>query len=471
MANQKSSQPEFSLTQPVKNLVKRAPVFVAASATVAEAAQQMQRARIGSVLVAAEPPGILTDRDLRGRVLAASMAPETAVTQVMTRPLITIDSDAPVFSALRLMIDENIHHLPLVEEGKIIGVISATDLLVQQANHPIYLRGVIDRLQDAPAISNYAARIAALAKTLADGGLGALQISQIVSGLNDALVKRLVQLSEQALGQAPTAYAWIVFGSEGRLEQTLLTDQDNGLIFAGATAEHHSYFGALAKRVVDGLIQAGFPPCPGGFMATNWCKPLAEWRELFNKWIRLPEPQALLDAAIFFDFRAVAGSLSLEPLEEIITSAQNEKRFLAHMLNGALAFQPPLGFFNRLRSENGKIDLKKGGIAPIVGLARVAALAAGSRERSTLERLRVAATASSVIDRDSAEALAEIMPFLLRARLRAQLAACQNHQPLDNSILLTDISRVERRHLREYFIFVKQLQENLRAIWRLDALN
>ena len=471
MAPQESSLPEINLTQPVKNLIKRAPIFVAANATVAEAAQQMQRARVGSVLIATEPPGILTDRDLRGRVLAASLAPGSAVTQVMSEPLITIDSDAPAFSALRLMIDENIHHLPLVEEGKIIGIISATDLLVQQANHPIYLRGVIDRLEDAPAIGDYAGRIAALAKTLFDGGLGALQISQIVSGLNDALVKRLVQLAEQALGPAPTTFAWIVFGSEGRLEQTLLTDQDNALIFATGTDENQSYFSELAKRVVDGLIQAGFPPCPGGFMATNWSKPFAEWRELFDNWIRLPEPQALLDAAIFFDFRAVAGSLSLEPLEARISSAQNEKRFLAHMLNGALAFQPPLGFFNRLRSENGKIDLKKSGIAPIVGLARVAALAAGSRERSTLERLRVAAAAGSVIDRDSAQALAEMIPFLLRARLRAQLAAHQKHQPIDNSIFLTDLSLLERRHLREHFIFVKRIQENLRAIWRLDRVN
>jgi CBS domain-containing protein len=431
----------------------------------------MQRARIGSVLVAGDPPGILTDRDLRGRVVAASKGPATLVTQIMTRPLITIDSDAPAFSALRLMIDENIHHLPLVEEGKIVGIISATDLLAQQANHPIYLRGVIDRLEDPLAIGNYAAQIAALAKMLFEGGLGALQISQIVSGLNDALVKRLVQLAERKLGRAPTAYAWIVFGSEGRMEQTLLTDQDNALVFAAGTNECRSYFDALSKRVVDGLIQAGFPPCPGGFMATHWCKPLAEWRELFEKWIRLPEPQALLDAAIFFDFRAVAGSLSLETLEKIIASAQNEKRFLAHMLNGALAFRPPLGLFNRLKSEGGKIDIKENGIAPVVALARVAALAAGSRERSTLERLRVAATAGSVIDRDSAQALGEMMPFLLRARLRAQLASHQNHRPIDNSILLADFSELERRHLRDYFIVVKQIQENLRAIWRLDRLS
>ena len=123
-------------------------------------------------------------------------------------------------------------------------------------------------------------------------------------------------------------------------------------------------------------------------MATNWCKPLHEWHRAFHQWIRLPEPQALLDAAIFFDFRAVAGDFHWNLWSKSSTRAQTEKRFLAHMLNGALAFRPPLGFFNRLRSDNGNVDLKKGGIASIVGLARVAALAAGSRERPTLERLR-----------------------------------------------------------------------------------
>jgi CBS domain-containing protein len=255
------------------------------------------------------------------------------------------------------------------------------------------------------------------------------------------------------------------------MEQTLLTDQDNALIFSAESDESSSYFAALSERVVNGLIQAGFPPCPGGFMATNWRKPLDEWRQLFTRWIRLPEPQALLDAAIFFDFRVVAGALSLEPLEEIIASARNEKRFLTHMLNGALAFHPPLGFFNRLRSEDGKIDIKKSAIAPIVGLARVAALAAGSRERSTLERLRVAGESGSIMDRDSAQALTEMMPFFLRARLRAQILARQNRQPIGNTIVLADLSQLERRHLKEYFILVKQIQENLRAIWRLDRIS
>ncbi len=200
----------------------------------------------------------------------------------------------------------------------------------------------------------------------------------------------------------------------------------------------------------------------------NWCRPLSEWRQLFTQWIRLPQPQALLDAAIFFDFRAVAGGLSLESLEEIISGAKSEKRFLAHMLNGALAFRPPLGFFNRLRTENGKIDIKMTGIAPIVSLARVAALAAGSRERSTLERLSVASLSDGVIDLESMRSLSEIFPFCLRLRLRAQLAERRNHERIDNRIDSAALSSFERRQLKDALIIIKRIQEDLRAAWRLD---
>jgi CBS domain-containing protein len=466
MADQNATQLDSTLTLAVKNLIKAAPVFVAPDASAGDAARQMQRARIGSVLVSTEPPGIVTDRDLRGRVLASGLGPETPVTAIMTRPIMTIDSDRLAFSALRLMVEENIHHLPVVEEGRIVGVISSTDLLFHQTNNPVYLRRIIDGLGEGTA-GSYASAVGALAGALFQSGLGALQIAEIVSSLNDALVRRLVGLAEQVLGPPPAPYAWIVFGSEGRMEQALLTDQDNALVFQDNTADRE-YFGALSKRVVDGLIQAGFPPCAGGFMATNWCKPLFDWRQLFTQWIRLPEPQALLDAAIFFDFRPVAGSLSLDSLEETIAPAKDERRFLSHMLNGALAFRPPLGFFNRLRATNGEIDLKMCGIAPIVSIARVIGLAAGSRERSTLERLSLAGRADSVISSESARSLSEIFPFLLRLRLGAQLAEYNNRVTIDNRIAPAMISQFERKQLRDAFIIVKRIQEDLRAAWRLD---
>jgi len=382
----------------------------------------------------------------------------------------TIDADAPTFAALRLMLEENIHHLPVTEEGKIIGVVSATDLLLQQGKSPIYLRGVIDDLNDAADAANYATDIANLVKALSDGGLAAIQISPIVSSLNDALVKRFVNLAVQKLGPAPTTYSWIVFGSEGRLEQTLLTDQDNALIYADESDAARSYFSALAKHVVSGLIQAGFPPCAGGFMATQWCKPLAAWQELFGQWIRLPKPDALLDAAIFFDFRSIAGTLKLDSLDKIIASAKSQKLFLSHMARGALDFFPPLGFFHRLRGDNGRVDLKKGGIAPVVGLARVAALAAGSSERSTLDRLNVAKHSGALLSREDATALGEIFPFLFHLRLEQQLKSLASKNTIDHSVALADLTPLALRHLKEAFVIIKQIQDAVRVAWQLDRL-
>jgi CBS domain-containing protein len=470
MANQNPPHADYPLFRPVKQLIKVAPVFVAPDASIGETARAMQRARVGSALVASEPPGIVTDRDLRGRVLAANLGPETAVIGVMSRPLKTIDAGAPAFAALRLMIDENVHHVPVVEEEKIIGVVSATDLLVDQTNNPIYLRGIIGEMDEPGAIGNYASRIAALAEALFRGGLGALQIGQVVSGLNDALAKRFVQLAELDFGKPPVSYAWMVFGSEGRMEQTLLTDQDNALVYEDGSLEADAYFREFARRVVNGLIRAGLPPCTGGFMATGWRKPLGDWQQLFTSWLRVPDPQALLDASIFFDYRSVAGALSLEPLDEVIGAAAGEKLFLAHMLKGALQFQPPLGIFNRLRTENGAIDLKKTAIMPIVGMARVAALAAGSRRRSTLDRLTVAAESGAVLTGDTARALAEIFPFLLRLRLEAQLAARSAGEPLNHRIAPARLSAFEWRQLKEAFVLIKRTQEELRALWHLDRL-
>jgi CBS domain-containing protein len=465
-----NSQPDYALTQPVKNLIKGAPVFVTSNATVAQAARQMQGAGIGSVLVSTDPPGIITDRDLRGRVLAAGLGPDAPVSQVMSRPIKTIDSDVPIFAALQIMLENNIHHLPVIESATIIGVVSSTDLLRHEINNPMYLRRTLDSLQEPSGLGNYASKIAALVQKLFNGGVSGSEIGRIVSSLNDALVRRLIYLGEQTLGPPPARFAWIVFGSEGRLEQALLTDQDNALVYSEESAAAQTYFRALSSYVVDSLITVGFPHCAGGYMATKWCQSLKEWQALFTRYIRAPEPQALLDSSIFFDLRAVAGDLSLKPLDEILAAARDEKLFLSHMVRVALQFRPPLGFFSRIRSDNGKVDLKKGAIGPIVALARAAALCAGSHERSTHARLQAAGASGDLLNEETARMLAEIFSFVLHLRLRRQLTAYQQGQPLTNEINLAELSTLERRHLQEAFVMIKQIQEEIRSAGHLDLL-
>jgi CBS domain-containing protein len=451
----------YNFNLPVKHLIQRAPVFIDADASVATAASTMQQAGIGSVLIAGDLPGIITDRDLRGRVLAAGLGPDARVSQVMSRPVKTIDAKAPIFAALQLMLENNIHHLAVVDGATIIGVVSGTDLLRQQIKNPLYLRRTLDQLQQPSGIGNYANEIAALVEKLFTGGVSATEIGRIVSSLNDALVRRLVYLGQQSLGAPPAPFAWIVFGSEGRLEQALLTDQDNGLAYGSESASARSYFAALAKYIVQALIQVGFPPCAGGYMATKWCKPLNEWQALFSRNIQIPEPQALLDSAIFFDFRAVAGDLSLTPLEKTLAGARHEKLFLWHMIRGAIEVRPPLGFFKRIRTDNGKVDLKNGGIGPIVALARAAALCAASHERSTLARLESAGAAGSLVNNENARTLSEIFSFLLHLRLRRQLTAYRHKEPLDHAVSVAELSMLERRHLQDAFIMIKRTQDAL----------
>jgi CBS domain-containing protein len=215
--------------------------------------------------------------------------------------------------------------------------------------------------------------------------------------------------------------------------------------------------------VVDGLLAAGFPPCPGGYMATNWRLPLAGWLRRFDDWLHVPEPRALMEAGIFFDFRGVYGELSLDPLADLVASAGSNGLFTAHMLRAAREFTPPLGLFNRIRSESGAIDIKLGGLAPIVTLARALALAAGSRARSTLERL-AAAEAGGKLSAEGAGDLAAAFTFFLDLRLRRQLSALAGGLPPDNRIVLNELPGRDRKLLRDHLIRVRELQDAIGEI-------
>jgi CBS domain-containing protein len=446
------------LTTPVGALVTRAPLIVSGDASVAEAARAMRAAGTSAALVGTEPPGILTDRDLRSRVLAEGLSPDTPVRAVMSRPLVALPAETPLFEALRQMLNRQIHHLPVTRGGEIVAVLGDTDLLRHQARSPLALLNRIEHLQHEGDVSGYSAEITGVAAALFAGGLGVAQISGAIASLGDVLVRRLLTLAELELGAPPCPYAWMVLGSEGRMEQVLLTDQDNAIAYLEDSDEARAYFAELAARVVAGLVRAGFPPCPGGYMATNWCRPLADWKTLFRSWVDVPEPHALLQAQIFFDFRGVHGGLSLEPLDGILLSAGRRELFLAHLARAALKGRPPRRFRGRLRTDDGRIDLKAGGIAATVMLARAYALAAGSGARPTLERLSDAAEAAT-LSRSGAEILGESFRFLMRLRLQEQLRSTRSGEEPSNLVRVEVLTELERRRLAEAFEAVRKLQD------------
>ena len=454
------------LGAPCSNVAIRAPISVSPDATVREAARVMSDASIGSLLVEGDPQGIVTVRDLSRRVLAEGLGPETRVGDVMTRPVKTLAAEASLFEALLFMLENRVHHAPLASRGRIVGMLSDTDLLKVQGRNPFH---VLDGMDEPARLAGYADELAELVASMAAGGLDAVRIGRMVSRLNDALVGRLLRRAETELGPPPCDYAWMVFGSEGRMEQALITDQDNALVYADPTPEASAYFTALAQRGVDGLLSTSFPPCRGGFMATRWCRPLSGWVELFRGWIETPEPKALVEASNFFDFRRVCGTLDLDPLDDVLRRASQEKLFLAHLAKCAVGFEPPLGLFRHIREEDGGVELKKGGIMPIVSLARLYALEAGSEARPTLERLESAARAGT-LSAEGAATLAEAFRFLLALRLRDQLRARQEGRPPDNKARLESLSPLERRHLKDIFVAIRDIQEATALRYALNRL-
>jgi CBS domain-containing protein len=285
-----------------------------------------------------------------------------------------------------------------------------------------------------------------------------------VARLNDALLRPVLRWAEADLGPAPAPWAWLALGSEGRMEQTLLTDQDNALAFADEGGDARAWFQAFAGRVNDDLEAAGFPRCPGGYMACNWLGTSTEWRGRFREWIHQPTPPGLMEAAIFFDHRRVAGRLDLEPLQAEIAEARDQPIFLRALAGEALRFAPPKMLLLRLRGESSVVDLKKQGISPIVFLARCYALEVGSPARSTLERLDAAERAGLMAPQVRSNA-AEAYRFLLGLRMRLQLRMLVEGRAPTNEVALSELTPLERTRLKESFRALKSWQDLAAYHW------
>jgi CBS domain-containing protein len=374
-----------------------------------------------------------------------------------------------VLEAMILLLDRRLHHLALKRNGEVIGVVTHSDLLRHQMRSPGFVLRRILRGHDPESPGTHPIEIAAMVEGLHRSGLATRDIARLVATVNDALVERILREAEAECGAPPCAYAWIVFGSEGRREQLLLTDQDNALVYEVASDGARHYFERLAHRTVEGLVRAGIPACQGGFMATQWCHPLARWKTLFASWIEQPDPQALMDVTNLFDFCALHGTLDLEPLEAIIASARDNRTFLGQLARASLRMRPPLGLFHRIRQGNAGIDLKSGGLVPIVGLARVLALESGARERSTLGRLVVARSAGR-LSAEGADLLTEGFGFLMDLRLREQLRALREGRDASNHVRLEALGRVDARHLKEIFLEIRHVQQAMAQRYQVELL-
>jgi len=457
---------------PLGDLPSRALVSIEPSASIAEAAQKMQKEHVSSIIISHDGrvKGILTDRDLRGRVVAAKLSYDTPISTVMTPDPIVAHTDSNVAEALITMMRANIHHLPVVSDQGPFGILTLADLLRAEAEHPIYMVGDILKQVDAQSIAKVSQRLPDLLRRMINADATADQIGKVVTSVTDAITRRLIQLAMAKLGPAPVHFAWLALGSQGRQEQSAKSDQDNALLLSDDfRPEHDEYFSELARFVNDGLDACGYVYCPGDVMASNpkWRQPLKQWRKYFHKWISEPEPKALMYSNIFFDLRIVEGDEKLvDDLKDYIAElARKNQFFLAMMAKNAMAFQPPLGFFRQFVLEKGgkhgdTLDLKHRGVIPIVELARIHSLAAGEVRVNTRRRLQAAVEAGKITE-GTGRSLEDALELIDHIRLHHQWEEMKSGQSPSHYVPPGFLSPLQRQHLKAAFSVVATAQAAL----------
>jgi CBS domain-containing protein len=465
---------QLLFTTPVGQLPTREPVAASAGISIREAAGIMSRNRVSSLMLtdaADAPVGIVTDRDLRDKVAAVARDGAEPVGSIMSPIAVVADPAEPCFDALLAMMRNNIHHLPVLEGGRLRQVITNHDLMLLLGNSPLSVVREIGDQQDVAGLARVSRKVDRLIGMLLKADARAGNIARVITEINDRLVQRVLELVERDLGPAPVAWSWIVFGSEGRREQTFKTDQDNAIVYADPRDAEQArqaldWFPRFTPRVRDALEGCGFPPCPAGYIASNpaWCRPLESWKHTFSVWIANPDAEAVLRALILFDFRPLRpeDGLAGELRSHLAAAIRRTPAFLGFLANQTVKNPPPLGFLNRIVVEKegehrDRLNLKLKAIAPIVDLARLFALEKGIPETGTLDRLRALRTLNTIVG-SYGEELEQAFEFLMSLRIHHQHAQVVAGREPDNFVDPDRLSALEKKTAREAFSLVAKLQ-------------
>ena len=453
----------------VEALMTPRPATCRPETPIAEAARIMRDRRLSSLLVTDEGGlrGILTIRDVSGRVVAAGMDPQAPVAEAMTTDPLTLPPDAIGSDVLHAMMEHGIGHVPIVGRSGLAGIVTQTDLTRFQAESSAQLVGDAAEAEDVASLTEVTARIPRLLAQLVGAGLRHEVVTRLVTGVADAVTRRLLVLAQERIGPPPVPYLWLACGSQGRREQTGVSDQDNCLILSDALEPaHDAYFAELARLVCEGLDLCGYVLCPGEMMATNprWRQPLGVWRRYFAGWIERPDPMAQMLASVMFDLRPIGGDASLhEGLQaETLAAARANSIFVAHMVSNSLHHAPPLSLFGGLatlrRGEHRRhIDLKMGGVVPVVDLGRIYALRGELGAVNTRARLE-AARAAGVISEAGGRDLIDAYDVIAQTRLEHQARRIREGERPDNFLPPSALSAFERSHLRDAFVVVRTMQ-------------
>ena len=450
-------------------LAGRRPLSCAPDTPIVRAAQMMRDAHVSSLGVTGADGmllGIVTLRDMSNKVVAEGRPGDAPVSQIMTLDPLTLGPQALGADVLGIMAERRVGHLPITEGGRLVGMITQTDLTRVQAISGSVLLREIAAAPDSAALAAATARIPELLLSLVAASQRHEIVTRQITDIADAVTRRLLVLAEAQLGPAPGPWLWAACGSQGRQEQTGISDQDNCLILGPGMDPGHPWFADLARFVCDGLNAAGYVYCPGDMMATNprWRQPIEVWQGYFRSWIERPSPEAQMLASVMFDLRAIAGEASLlRGLQaETLAEAGRNSIFVAHMIANSLKHRPPLGLiggFATIRSgENrNQIDMKMNGVVPVTDLGRVYALQAGLTPVNTRARLLAAGDAGA-ISASGAGDLVAAYDLIQTRRLEHQARRIRAGLRPDNFLAPSDLPDFERSHLRDAFVVVRTMQ-------------
>ncbi len=463
--------------QPVKNFFQKKLVTCGVDTSIRNAANLMSQHRVSSIFIKNPKQhfvGVVTDNDLRKKVVASGYDIDKPVSDIMSSPLKTISNEAMVFEALMTMMQKNIKHLAVSDtNGRVSGIITNQDFLTAQGQSPFYLMHEISAVTDKKEIFNKHKQLPKIIQGLINSGAKAKNINRLITAISDASLYKIIEFAIDELGPPPANFIFMTLGSEGRREQTLKTDQDNAIIFEDQPKHSGdragAYFLKMGEKVCNWLDRAGYDFCKGNVMAKNphWCQPLSIWKGYFSKWIFNADPEDLLQASIFFDFRGVYGNPQIinDLHSYLFDSLVGWAGFFRNLTENALHFKPPIGFFRNFVVESrgrhrNVFDIKRA-MVPIVDFARIYALKHNIKETNTQERL-VQLYRKKVISRHEYDELEQSYSFLMQLRFVRQITAIiKEEAAADNYVNPRKLSSIEQTMLKEIFKRTEKFQAKL----------
>jgi CBS domain-containing protein len=475
--DESTSSPGF-LNLALQDIFSREFAFCSEDLAIQEAAKIMSDKKRSSIVVMnsqGQSVGLLTDNDLRSKVVSINYPVHKPVKDIVSRPLITLPARAQVFEAIMKMMKHNIKHLVITDDlDNILGIATEQDLLLAQGKSPVYL---MREIQLAGGISDLKARyrqLPGLIKSLMDSGARAGDLNRIITEISDAILKKITGIALEEAGKPPAAFAFMIMGSEGRMEQTLKTDQDNAIIYEDVAPdlekEAQEYFLRLGHEICAMLDQVGYSFCRFKIMASNpkWCQPLSVWKKYFWNWIHNAEPADLLHSSIFFDFRTGYGDhVLIDELRSYLFQTLGDwQGFFRHLAENSLRFKPPLDFFGNLvlkttKDRKNYLDIKKP-MQIMVDFARIYALKHRISETNTLERLGKMRQLK-VLDKRDYQELTHAYSVMMLIRLSHQIEMLvEEGKPADNLILPKEMTYIHRQSLKEAFKGIRNAQGRMR---------